>query len=245
MSKINILEVSFNFDREINTIYPVILEDENEMILIDCGYSNFLYLIEEAAINNGIDIKKLSKIIITHHDFDHIGSLAEFKRKYPTIEVLASKEDKHYIDGKKKSLRLQQAESIYDSLSEVEKENAKVFHKMLESVENCNVDICLNDKDYFDFCGGIEIISTPGHMPGHISIYHKESKSLIVGDALVIENGELSIALPQYTLDINEAKNSVKKFLNYDIDKIICYHGGLYAKNIKKALISMVKNNEV
>lgn len=94
----------------------------------------------------------------------------------------------------------------------------------------------LTDRDYFDFCGGIEIISTPGHMPGHISIYHKESKSLIVGDALVVENGELVIALPQYTLDMNEARKSIKKFLNYDIDRIICYHGGIYEKDIIKTL---------
>ncbi len=110
---------------------------------------------------------------------------------------------------------------------------------MLESVESCDVDICLKDRDYFDFCGGIEVISTPGHMPGHISIYHKESKSLIAGDALVIENEELVIALPQYTLDINEARNSVKKLLNYDIDRIICYHGGIYTKDIKEALKSI------
>ncbi|WP_315121137.1 MBL fold metallo-hydrolase [uncultured Clostridium sp.] len=236
MNKINVLEVNFNFNGESNTIYPVILEDENEMILVDCGYPNFLNLIEEAAISSGVNIKNLSKIIITHHDFDHMGSLAEFKRKYPTIQVLASKEDEPYINGSEKSLRLQQAESIYDSLSEVEKENAEGFHKMLESIESCNVDICLEDREDFDFCGGIEIISTPGHMPGHISIYNKESKSLIAGDALVIEDGELVIALPQYTLDMNEARNSVKKLLNYDIDRVICYHGGIYTKDIIEAL---------
>ncbi|MEW9095881.1 MAG: MBL fold metallo-hydrolase [Clostridiaceae bacterium] len=236
MNKINVLEVDFNFNGENNTIYPVILEDKNEMILVDCGYPNFLNLIEDAAISNGINIKNLSKIIITHHDFDHMGSLAEFKRKYPNIQVLASKEDEPYINGSEKSLRLKQAESIYDSLSEVEKENAEGFHKMLKSIESCNVDICLEDRDYFDFCGGIEIISTPGHMPGHISVYHKESKSLIAGDALVIENGELVIALPQYTLDMNEARNSVEKLLNYDIDRIICYHGGIYTKDTTEAL---------
>ena len=236
MSRINILEVNFNFGGENNTIYPVIIEDENEMILIDCGYPNFLKLIEDVAISDGIDIKKLSKIIITHHDFDHMGSLAEFKKKYPNIQVIASKEDVPYINGNKKSLRLQQAESMYGSLPEEEKYKAKNFHKMLESVESCNVDINLKDKDYFDFCGGIEIVSTPGHMPGHISIYHKESKSLIAGDALVIENEKLVIALPQYTLDMNEAKRSIKKFLNYDINRIICYHGGIYEKDIIEVL---------
>ena len=226
----------FSFGDKKDRIYPVILEDENELILIDCGYPNFLNLIESIAINNGINIKKLSKIIITHHDFDHMGALAEFKRKYPNIQVLSSLEDASYIDGSKKSLRLQQAESIYDSLAEEEKEQANYFHKTLESVEPCNVDLTLKDKDYLDICGGIEIIATPGHMPTHISIYHKESRSLITGDALVVENGKLVIALPQYTLDIEEAKRSIKKFLNYDIDRIICYHGGIYENDIKESL---------
>ncbi|WP_373689079.1 MBL fold metallo-hydrolase [Clostridium sp. YIM B02551] len=191
---------------------------------------------EETALAKNINIKKLSKIIITHHDYDHMGALAEFKRKYPKLEVLASEEDAQYIDGSKKSLRLQQAENIYDFLSEHEKVEADYFHKMLKSIESCNVDIKLKDKNYFDWCAGIEIIATPGHMPGHISIYHKESKSLITGDALVIENGELAIALPQYTLDLKEAKKSVEKFLNYDIKRIICYHGGIYENGTNDAL---------
>ena len=236
MSKINVLDISFDFSGQSDAIYPVILEDENEMILIDCGYPNFLSLIEEAALAKNINIKNLSKVIITHHDYDHMGALAEFKRKYPKVKVLASEEEAPYIDGSKKSLRLEQAENIYDSLSENEKVEADYFHKILESIESCNVDIKLKDRDYFDCCGGIEILATPGHMPGHISIYHKESKSLITGDALVVENGELVIALPQYTLDMEEAKNSVKKFLNYDIERIICYHGGIFENEIRDAL---------
>lgn len=236
MNRIEVLKLDFNFNGKIDAIYPVILEDENNMVLVDCGYPNFIGLIEECAIRNDINIKKLSQIIITHHDFDHMGSLAEFKKKYPNIQVLASKEDEPYVSGKKKSLRLMQAEKIYGLLPESEKEKANEFHNMLKSIENCNVDICLKDKEYLNFCGGIEIISTPGHMPGHISIYHKESKSLISGDALVIEAGELVIALPQYTLDMKEAKNSIKKLLNYDIDRVICYHGGIYTRDITEAL---------
>ena len=107
---------------------------------------------------------------------------------------------------------------------------------MLESIENVPVDVFLKDKDFFPFCGGIEIISTPGHMPGHISVYIKDSKTLIAGDAMVIEDRKLSIANPQYTLDIDEAKKSISKLLNYKIDRIICYHGGVYTKNIKESL---------
>ncbi|WP_290061945.1 MBL fold metallo-hydrolase [Paraclostridium bifermentans] len=236
MNKLNILEINFEFDGKLNSIYPAILEDENGMILIDCGYPNFLSLIEECACKNNIDLNKLTKLIITHHDFDHMGSAAELKSKYPNMKILASEKDEKYISGKEKSLRLQQAESIYDSLPEEQKEWARNFQKTLESVENVDVDIELNDGDKFDCCGGVEIIETPGHMPGHISIYIKESKILIAGDALVIENNKLCMANPQYTLDMKEAKKSIDKLLNYDIERVICYHGGICNTDINSSL---------
>lgn len=240
MNKLTVLNLEFKINGTKNIIYPVLLNDENEMILIDCGYPNFLPLIEEYAIKNNINLNNLTKLIITHHDFDHMGALAEFKRRYPSIKVMAAKEDIPYIEGKRKSLRLQQAECIYESLPDEEKPQADIFHKTLASVEDCKVDIALNDGDILDVAGGIEVIATPGHMPGHISLYHKESKSMVVGDALVLENGELSIALPKYTLDINEALRSIQKISNYDMDRIICYHGGIYAKDIKRALKNII-----
>jgi len=141
MNKLKVLKVEFKFNGIIDSIYPVILSDEKDMILIDCGYPNFLPLIEESAMKSGINLSKLTKVIITHHDFDHMGSAADFKRKYPNVKILSSIIEVEYIGGKEKSLRLQQAESIYDKLPEEQKESAMSFQKMLESIENVKVDI--------------------------------------------------------------------------------------------------------
>ncbi|MEG0774992.1 MBL fold metallo-hydrolase [Clostridium sp.] len=236
MNEVIALEITFNFGDGINSIYPVILKDEKEMILIDCGYKHFLSLIKKAVEAKGINLNELTKIIITHHDFDHMGSLAEFKREYPNIEIISSYDDEKYISGKEKSLRLQQAELLHDSLPQDQKKDAENFQKLLKSVECVKVDMMVKDKDILPWCGGVEVIATPGHMPGHISLYLKEFKTLISGDALVVENGELVIANPNYTLDMGEAKKSIEKLLNYDIEKIICYHGGIYTENIKDSL---------
>ncbi|WP_195429798.1 MBL fold metallo-hydrolase [Clostridium sp. D46t1_190503_E9] len=239
MNIVTVLDVNFEYGGTVNTIFPVILSDNNNMILIDCGYQNFLPLIEECAGKKEIELNKLTKIIITHHDYDHMGSLADFKRKYPNIEVLSSYIESRYISGEEKSLRLKQAEFIYDTIPEEDKEEARNFQHMLESIENVKVDTVLKDKEKLEWCGGMEIIETPGHMPGHISIYLKESKTLIAGDALVIEDNKLAIANPQYTLDMEKARNSIMKLLNYDIEKIICYHGGIYRKNIRESLMKI------
>lgn len=241
MSAITSLKI--NLGEESNNIYPVILSDEQEIILVDCGYPGFWPLIKEAAMLEGLDINKLTKVIITHHDFDHMGALAEIKRELPNVQIMASIDDEKYVSGKEKSLRLQQAESIYETLPESEKENAKAFQSMLESVETVKVDICLHDKEILDCLGGIEIIATPGHMPGHISLYIKEKQILIAGDAVVIENGVLTIANPQYTLDMEEAKKSIRKLMDYKISRIICYHGGIYTDNIREAFDNIVNKD--
>jgi glyoxylase-like metal-dependent hydrolase (beta-lactamase superfamily II) len=230
------LEVNFDFGGTLNSIYPVILKDEKEMILVDCGYKHFLLQIKGVAEANGINLDELTKIIITHHDYDHMGSLADFKRAYPNISVVASYVEEPYISGKEKSLRLQQAEALQDSLPEEQKKDAENFQRLLKSIETVDVDILVKDKDVLPWCGDIEVIETPGHMPGHISLYLKKFKTLIPGDALVVENDELVIANPSYTLDMHEAKKSIKKLLTYDIENVICYHGGLYTKDIKASL---------
>ena len=59
---------------------------------------------------------------------------------------------------------------------------------------------------------------------------------MIAGDALFLQDGELVISLPMFTYDMEQARQSVKKLLDYDIEKIICYHGGVYEGDIKEAL---------
>lgn len=97
MNRLTILPIQFTAGSLPNTIYPVIVSDETEMVLIDCGYPGFFPLLTSTAAAAGLDCSKLTKIIITHHDYDHMGALAEFKQAYPHVQVIASCEDEPYI----------------------------------------------------------------------------------------------------------------------------------------------------
>ncbi|MDP4172893.1 MAG: MBL fold metallo-hydrolase [Bacteroidota bacterium] len=241
MKQIIPLEINFTYQDSRRRIYPVLLTNKDEVILVDCGYPGFLPLIKEEAEKNDIDLNNLSTIVITHHDYDHMGALAEIKEEYPKVTIASSLLDEKYISGKEKSLRLQQAEALYDTLPFEKRAHAEWFQNTLKSLRTAKVDLKLNDHDIMPWAGGTEIIATPGHMPGHISLYIKNYKTLIAGDALVIEEGKLAIANPNYTLDISEAKRSVKKLLDYEIQRIICYHGGEFNKNIRDSLLEVIK----
>ncbi|MDF2959561.1 MAG: hydrolase [Paenibacillus sp.] len=108
----------------------------------------------------------------------------------------------------------------------------QAFKAVLESPPKAGVDRCLADGEELPYCGGITVIHTPGHTPGHISLYHKPSKTLIAADALIVADGQLLGPHPQYSLDIDTAVKSLKKLLHYDIEAVICYHSGLYRGNV-------------
>lgn len=234
MENIIVLNIKFKFDVVEDVIHPVILKDDKEMILIDCGFTGFMPVIEEAMKAEGLDCNQLTKIIITHHDHDHMGSLADFKLKYPNIKVVASEVEAPYISGEKKCLRLEQAEVMQDTLSEDQKAFGEAFCEVLRNVKPVKVDILVHDGEIMDWCGGCEIISTPGHTPGHISLYSKNKRTMITGDAAVLEDNQLVIANPQFTLDLDKAKKSLTKLMSYDVETFICYHGGILKKSLKQ-----------
>ncbi|RKN83727.1 MBL fold metallo-hydrolase [Paenibacillus ginsengarvi] len=237
---IHALDIEFQFNGQLQTIMPVLLKDEKHTILIDCGYPDFIDRIREAASRSNVDLDTITTIIVTHDDMDHIGSLAALKRSYPHIEVISHEIEAPYIGGTKKSLRLAQAESTLASLPVHELAQAEQFVHFLQTIERVPVDQLVSDKELLPLCGGIEIIHTPGHTPGHISMYLPHSKTLVAGDAVVIENGVLDIANPQFTLDLEAAVQSVRRLLAYDIKRLYCYHGGLYEGAVRPALEKLV-----
>lgn len=201
-------------------IYPVVIKNNDDLILIDTGYPMFLSLIEKAFEEKGVDIRNLQQVILTHHDHDHMGAVKELVKKYPSVKVKCSLEQIQYVLGKKKSLRLEQVEKLGADPR---------FIQMIKSVEYLDSAIAVADNELI--CNGVKVIETSGHMPGHISIYIESMKTLISGDMLISENGVLSIADEQFVLDKESEINSLKKIANLDIEKIICFHGGEYTSN--------------
>ncbi|MGE8207025.1 hypothetical protein ACQKP0_21200 [Heyndrickxia sp. NPDC080065] len=52
--------------------------------------------------------------------------------------------------------------------------------------------------------------------------------TIITGDAAVIEDKVLNVANPNFTLNLEEAKESLDKLIKLNARKYYCYHGGLF-----------------
>ena len=71
----------------------------------------------------------------------------------------------------------------------------------------------------------LEIIETPGHTPGHISVLSTDAALLIAGDALNGQDGGVIGANPQFSPDMATANLSVKKLAGYRFDTVVFGHG--------------------
>ncbi|MDR3540418.1 MAG: MBL fold metallo-hydrolase [Desulfosporosinus sp.] len=232
---IKVLELSF-MGRKIN---PTLIWDNENVVLVDTGFPGQLQEIRIAMDEAGIPFSKLSKVIITHQDFDHIGGLSEIlKASDHKIEVITHEEEKPFIEGKKPLLKMtpERLAGMFGALPDEKRKEAEA--KFLESLTS-QVDKTVDDGEVLPYCGEITVIYTPGHTPGHICLYLNQYKTLVTGDALNVVDGELVGPNPQFTPLLDTAKTSLKKLTQYDVETVICYHGGIFNDNVAQRLVEL------
>jgi len=222
-----VLKLSYTFNEIEQLVFPVVLFGIEDIVLVDCGYAGSLKQLEDQLRYHDVEPSTLTKIVLTHQDDDHIGAAAEWKAKYPAIQIFASHIEEPYLSGKAKNLRLQQAEEMQKLLPEEQKAWGEQFCERFRNLQPLSISRKLYSGDVFDWGGGCEIIETPGHTPGHISIRSLHNDFLITGDAAVLEGNKLVIANPEYSLNLEDAKKSLIKILSYNCKQYICYHGGI------------------
>ena len=241
---VEMMELSMNMGGIQSSIHPTLIWDDNNVILVDAGLPGGLPDIKEEMSKAGVSFDKLDKIIITHQDMDHIGGLPDILSESDhEIKVLAHEEDKPYIQGEKRLNKItpERREQLEKQLKSMPEEQRNAMQKLFQNPPTAKVDETVKDEFELPYCGGIRIIHTPGHTPGHIVLYLKQSKILIAGDLLNIIDGELVGPNPQHTPNMDSALKSLQKLTQYDIEKVITYHGGLYTENPNQKIADLNK----
>jgi len=72
---------------------------------------------------------------------------------------------------------------------------------------------------------GLQVIATPGHTAGHISVLDTDTGLLVAGDALTYNGGQVGGSIPQFSADIAQADVSVQKLSGLQFDTALFGHG--------------------
>lgn len=228
MNELIVLDLKMPFSPSKDPIYPVLLGDGNgNLVLVDCGCKDQLPELEAVIRSHGREPGQVTHLVLTHHDHDHMGTAAAFKRKYPGVHVVTSLAEEPYVSGKKKSLRLEQAEALQPQLPPERQEFGRAFCALLRSIEPVAVDEIIEGDVFMPWCGGCHLLQTPGHTPGHLALWLPELSTVITGDAMTVQDGKPGPANPQYTLDPPLAAQSLEKLLALKPRRFVCYHGGV------------------
>lgn len=179
----------------------VFLIKGEDSILIDTGMPGLAQKIMKELGSLDVKVMDIKKILLTHHDVDHIGN-AKLLAEASGAELWAPTKDIPYITGVKKRPGVKR---IVQTLIHVQK--PAVIH----------------DFDQWPSTGEIKIIPAPGHTPGHTIMQYK--KILFIGDLIEISNGKMQLLSKLMTWNTEELKKSIGILKSLDYDWLCPAHG--------------------
>ncbi|MGC9059693.1 MAG: MBL fold metallo-hydrolase [Thermoplasmata archaeon] len=173
----------------------VYLINGNQKILIDAGLGTDAYRIIRSIEGTA---KKLDAIILTHRHMDHIGGAKQISEHF-NAEIYASEiECKAISDGDMKSTC------------------AFAFGMKVPKIKVRTIDELE--------CGEIQVIPTPGHTSGSISIYFPSKKWLFSGDTVFLYGSTGRWDLP--TGNLEDLKRSIEMLSTLEIEGLFPGHEG-------------------
>ena len=200
-----------------NFVNQYLLIDGKDLTLIDTGMRANAKTILKTLQQLGFDYSDLKRILITHSDADHYGAAFDIKNA-TGCEIWSSQIEAEAI---KSGVFSRQIEA---------KGVAKLIMAVLEPVIMVSpavpVDKIVSDGEILPILGGLHVIASPGHTPGHISFYLPAERILIAGDAFTGEKGKPVATTNATTGDPIMAIASAKKLL--DLNPLVIGGGHAY-----------------
>ena len=182
-----------------------LIADDDKLTLIDTGLARDETVILKAIADLGRTPGDLHRIIITHADGDHVGSLAALHAASGARVYASAVEAKAIAAGESsRPLKPQGWQKAVFSL--VGPLTARMF-----KAAPATVDEIVSDGQMLPVLGGLLVVSTMGHTPGHISLFAPAAQVLFVGDSLVVKDGALRGSRGMNTWDQAKANESVRR----------------------------------
>ena len=181
-----------------------------EVTLIDAGEPGKADKILSALANIGVQPLHVKRIILTHHHYDHVGSVWELKRR-TGAQVVAHHRDAEYIAGKRQRRAPRQI-------------SGRVMFALMNlagarSVHGVEVDRRVQDGERI---GQFVVIHTPGHTPGHMCLLR--DGYLFSGDLVNAKAGAFGETPHLFTADVPTSRQSIRLVADLKFNVVLSAH---------------------
>ncbi|MGD9533993.1 MAG: MBL fold metallo-hydrolase [Candidatus Nitrosocosmicus sp.] len=206
-------------------VFPYLfVEKEDNLTLIDPGFLSQLPMLEKYLQDIGYEIKNVKQIILTHVHVDHAQAANEVKKKSGAriyshwIEARYLAHNPPYMGPPSTQETIKKLEKLGVSVELLSREYGTL------EVEPISVDEQVSDGDMI---GSLKVIHTPGHTPGHISLYYEKDKLLLGADSIykkVFGAEGMYISAPQVSMDPTTAIVSAQRLSRVNFEKLLMAH---------------------
>ena len=147
-------------------------DDDGQVTLVDCGLRRAPRHIVAALAAIGSDPSEVTRIVLTHAHEDHAGGLAGMRAR-TTAQVAAHEREAPYLRQGRMPARDPQVRG------------GRLFTRLPGGgFAPTEVTEEFHDGDVLKVAGGLRVLHTPGHTPGHVSLLHEPTGVLVTGDAI-------------------------------------------------------------
>ncbi len=222
----------------------VVIRDREGLVCLEVGGGGDENIRQTLGLfeREGLSISDVHTVIISHTHADHMGAIAYFRERLPGLTVVDHEVDAPYLRDNTLLNRAFDADLVAEHFPG-ERFDILEFYAAFCPISETSPDRNVREGDVLA-CGAyaFEVIHTPGHHPGHISLYERHEKILFVGDMVGME-------VPFYTPSSGGAVGylaSMKKYLALDVDLIIPSHGDLVenAREVIQGAVGKVGRRE-
>lgn len=172
------------------------LIDDEGVAVVDAGLKwGACRKIQRALAAIGRDWSDVSRLILTHAHSDHVGGAAEVVRRAGLDGIFVHGDDARFATSGKRppgdpSLR---GAGIAGRVPWGDFDPVPVGRRLV-------------DDELLDVAGGLRVIHTPGHTPGHVSLLHEPSGVLITGDSIFNMNRRVTWPIGLYCTSFRQTK---------------------------------------
>lgn len=205
----------------------LVADADGSLTLVDAGLKRAEKRVLAALAQLGKAPQDVQRILLTHAHPDHAGGLAGAKRA-TGAQVVAHERDAIYLQrGKAPELDRSQL-------------SARLLSRLPRSFAKTEVDQTVQDGELLPVGGGLRIVHTPGHSPGHVSLLHEPTGVLITGDALFNLRG-LTYSPATFCTDVRLSRETADRLADLDYTTVAFTHGAHISDGAREAVRAFLR----